>query len=78
MLLLLSLRLATNGKNVLPGASHLRDKLEERVADSRLTIVDVPLVNLGAGTSPFDITEVSHFDMLYFLQIFWFYSKESN
>ena len=54
MLLLLSINLATDGKNVLLGASPLRDKLGEKIADSRLTIVDDPHVQFGPGTSAFD------------------------
>jgi PmbA protein len=54
MLLLLSLGLATDGKNVLLGASPLRDKLGQKIADSRLTIVDDPYVQFGSGTSAFD------------------------
>lgn len=54
LLLLLSIQLATDGKNVLLGASPLRDKLGEKVADSRFTIVDDPFVQFGPGTSAFD------------------------
>jgi PmbA protein len=54
MLLLLSIKLATDGKNVLLGASPLRDKLGEKIADSLLTIVDDPFVKFGPGTSAFD------------------------
>ena len=54
LLLLLSIQLATDGKNVLLGASPLRDKLGEKIADSRLTIVDDPFVQFGRGTSAFD------------------------
>jgi PmbA protein len=54
MLLLFSLYLATDGKNVLLGASPLRDKLGEKIADSRLTIVDDPYVQFGPRSSAFD------------------------
>jgi PmbA protein len=54
LLLLLSLFLAVDGKNVLLGASPLRDKLGEQIADPRLTIVDDPFVKFGPGTSAFD------------------------
>ena len=54
MLLLLSLNLAADGKNVLLGASPLKNKLGEQIADSRLTIVDDPHVQFGPGTSAFD------------------------
>ncbi|MFN2304678.1 MAG: TldD/PmbA family protein [Anaerolineales bacterium] len=54
LLLLLSLQMATDGKNVLLGASPLRDKLGEMIADSRLTIVDDPFVQFGPDTSAFD------------------------
>ena len=54
LLLLLSIQLATDGKNVLLGASPLRYKLGEKVADSRFTIVDDPFVQFGPGTSAFD------------------------
>jgi len=54
LLLLLSLRLATDGKNVLLGASPLRDKLGQKIADDRLTIIDDPFVKFGPGSSAFD------------------------
>lgn len=54
VLLLYSLKLATDGKNVLLGASPLRDKLGEKIADSRLTIMDDPFVKFGPRTSAFD------------------------
>lgn len=52
--LLLSLGLAVDGKNVLLGASPLRDKLGEQIADPRLTIIDDPFVEYGPRTSAFD------------------------
>jgi PmbA protein len=54
VLLLLSLKLATDGKNVLLGASPLRDKLGQKIADARLTVVDDPFVQFGPRTSAFD------------------------
>lgn len=54
MLLLFSLYLATDGKNVLLGISPLQDKLGKKIADSQLTIVDDPLINFGPRTSAFD------------------------
>jgi PmbA protein len=52
--LLLSLGLAVDGKNVYLGASPLRDKLGQQVADPRLTIIDDPFVAFGPNTSAFD------------------------
>ena len=54
LLLLLSLGLAIDGKNVLLGSSPLQEKLGKKIADSRLTIVDDPLVQFGPGSSAFD------------------------
>ena len=54
LLLLLSLGLAVDGKNVFLGASPLRDKLNQQIADPRLTIVDDPLIDFGPSTSAFD------------------------
>lgn len=53
-LLLLSLGLAADGKNVLLGSSPLRDKLGQKIADTRLTIVDDPFVKFGPRTGAFD------------------------
>ncbi len=52
--LLLSLGLAIDGKNVHLGASPLRDKLGQQIADPRLTLVDDPFVEFGPRTSAFD------------------------
>jgi PmbA protein len=54
ILLLLSLGLAVDGKNVFLGASPLRDKLNQQIADPRLTIIDDPFIDFGPGTSAFD------------------------
>jgi PmbA protein len=52
--LLLSVYLAIDGKNVFLGASPLRDKLGQQIADPRLTIIDDPFVPFGPATSAFD------------------------
>jgi len=52
--LLLSLGLAVDGKSVYLGASPLKDKLGQQIADPRLTITDDPLVEFGPQTSAFD------------------------
>lgn len=52
--LLLSLTLGLDGKNVYLGASPLRDKVGETIADPRFTLVDDPLVDYGANSSAFD------------------------
>lgn len=52
--LLLSVGLAVDGKNVFLGASPLRDKIGEQIADPRLTIADDPFVEFGPRTSAFD------------------------
>jgi len=54
VLLLLSLGLAIDGKNVLLGSSPLRGKLGQQIADPRLTIVDDPFIKFGPRTSAFD------------------------
>jgi PmbA protein len=54
MLLLLSILMAVDGKNVHLGASPLRDKLNQPIADPRLTMVDDPLIDHGPNTSAFD------------------------
>jgi PmbA protein len=53
-LLLLSLYLGMDGKNVYLGASPLRDKAGQQIADPRLTIVDNPFIDYGAKSSTFD------------------------
>lgn len=52
--LLLSLGLAVDGKNVNLGASPLRDKLGQQIANPSLTIMDDPFVEYGPRTSAFD------------------------
>jgi PmbA protein len=52
--LLLSLGLAVDGKNVYLGASPLRDKLGQQIADPRLTIIDDPFIEFGPNTSAYD------------------------
>jgi PmbA protein len=49
-----SLALALDGKNTFLGASPLRDKLGEAVADARFSLVDDPLVAFGPRTGAFD------------------------
>ncbi len=53
-LLLYSLYLAADGKNVLLGSSPLGDKLGQKIADQRLTIIDDPFIKHGPGSSAFD------------------------
>jgi PmbA protein len=52
--LLLSLGLGLDGKNIYLGASPLRDKLGQQVADHRFTLIDDPLLEYGPRTSAFD------------------------
>ncbi|MFZ3151923.1 MAG: TldD/PmbA family protein [Anaerolineaceae bacterium] len=52
--LLLSLGLAIDGKNVLLGASPLRDKLGQPIASPFLTMIDDPTIAYGPRTSAFD------------------------
>ena len=52
--LLLSLCLGLDGKNVYLGASPLRDKLGQAIADPRFTLVDDPTIDYGASSSAFD------------------------
>ena len=54
VLLLYSLYLAADGKNVMLGASPLRDKLGQQIADQRLTIIDDPFIKYGPASSAFD------------------------
>ena len=51
---LLSLGLALDGKNVFLGASPLRDKLGQQIADPSFTLIDDPTVEFGPRTSAFD------------------------
>jgi PmbA protein len=52
--LLLSLGLAIDGKNVVLGASPLRDKLGQQIASPSLTMKDDPFIAFGPRTSAFD------------------------
>ncbi|MBW8012510.1 MAG: TldD/PmbA family protein [Chloroflexi bacterium] len=52
--LFLSLMFAVDGKNVLLGTSPLKDKLGEKIADERFTVVDDPFVDFGSRTSAVD------------------------
>ena len=52
--ILLSLRLALDGKNVFLGASPLRDKIGEQIAHPGFTLIDDPTVEYGPNTSAFD------------------------
>lgn len=52
--LLLSFGLGLDGKNVYLGASPLRDKLGQTIADPRFTLVDDPLIDFGARSCSFD------------------------
>lgn len=54
ILLLLSLGLALDGKNVHLGASPLKEKLGQRIADARLSLYDDPLLDFGPRSSAFD------------------------
>ena len=52
--LLLSLGLGLDGKNVYLGASPLKGKLDQPIADPRFSLMDDPLIDFGAGSSSFD------------------------
>jgi len=52
--LLLSLMLGLDGKNVLLGASPLRDKMGHAIANARFTLEDDPLVDYGPKSGAFD------------------------
>jgi PmbA protein len=52
--LLLSLMLGLDGKNVLLGASPLRDKMGQAIANARFTLEDDPLVDYGPKSGAFD------------------------
>jgi PmbA protein len=54
ILMLLTLYLGIDGKNVLLGASPLRDRLGETIADARLTIIDDPFIDYGSRSGAFD------------------------
>jgi PmbA protein len=53
-ILLLTLWLGTDGKNVLLGSSPLADKLGERIADPRFSLIDNPLIDYAARSSRHD------------------------
>jgi PmbA protein len=53
-ILLLTLLLGSDGKNVLLGASPLAGKLGERVADARFSLIDNPLIDYAANSSKYD------------------------
>jgi PmbA protein len=52
--LLLSLGLGLDGKNVLLGSSPLAGKVGERIADPRFSLVDNPLIDYAANSGPYD------------------------
>lgn len=52
--LLISLGLGLDGKNVYLGASPLREKVGQAIADVRFSLVDDPLIDFGANSSSFD------------------------
>jgi PmbA protein len=54
VVLLLSLGLAVDGKNVFLGVSPLRDKLGHQIASPNLTVIDDPFLEYGPNTSAFD------------------------
>lgn len=51
---LLSLGMALDGKNVLLGASPLRDKLGQQIASPGFTLIDDPTLEYAPNTSAFD------------------------
>jgi PmbA protein len=54
ILMLITLSLGLDGKNVLLGASPLRNRLGETIADPRLTIIDDPFLDYGPRSGAFD------------------------
>ena len=52
--LLLTLRLALSGKNVLMGDSPLSDKLDQQVFNSSLSLIDTALIDYMSGSSRYD------------------------
>jgi PmbA protein len=52
--LLLSLRMGFNGKNVVLGASPLSGKLGQKIADARFSVIDDPLIDYAAASSKYD------------------------
>lgn len=60
MVLLLALRLGINGKNVFLGASPIADKLGEKIADEKLTIVDNGLIDYLNNSGKYDDEGIPH------------------
>jgi PmbA protein len=58
--LLYSPRFGFNGKQVFLGASPLRDKIGERIADERFTLLDDPLLDYGPLSGEYDAEGVPH------------------
>ncbi len=58
--LLLTLLMGLDGKNVLLGESPLKEKIGERVASEQLTLVDHPLVDFADGSGSYDGEGVPH------------------
>jgi PmbA protein len=54
ILLLLTIYLGVDGKNVLTGASPLSGRLGEVIADPRLTIIDDPFIDYASRSGSFD------------------------
>jgi PmbA protein len=54
ILLLLTIYLGIDGKNVLTGASPLSGRLGEVIADPRLTIIDDPFIDYASRSGSFD------------------------
>jgi len=59
-IILLSLRMALNGKNVVLGSSPLKGKLGETIADERFCLSDDPLVDYGPASAQYDGEGVCH------------------
>jgi PmbA protein len=60
MIILLALRLGINGKNVFLGSSPLADKLGEKIADEKLTIIDNGLIDYMSGSGKYDGEGIPH------------------
>ncbi|MFQ6042890.1 MAG: TldD/PmbA family protein [Candidatus Poribacteria bacterium] len=58
--LLLALRLGFNGKNVFLGLSPLAGKLGEKIADTRFSLTDNPLIDYANGSGKYDGEGVPH------------------
>jgi PmbA protein len=56
----LPLLLGVNGKHVFLGSSPLAGKLGERIADSRFSLTDDPLLDYGRGSGQYDGEGVPH------------------